>query len=119
MPETIDEYIAEFPMEIQEVLKKIRAVIREAAPGSIEKISYRMPAFSFLGKNIAYFAAFKNHIGFYPTPQGISEFEEKLSSYKRSKGGVQFPIHAVPYELIGEIVAYKVKSVKEGMEKNT
>ena len=104
----IDEYIAQFKPEIQEILKKIRALIHEIAPGSFETISYQMPAFLFNGKPLAYFAVFKKHIGFYPTPTGIDEFNEDLSSYKHGKGSVQFPLNKpIPFDLIARIVQFR------------
>ena len=108
-PENVDDYISDFPEDIQSVLEKIRATIRKAAPDALEMISYGIPAFKFQGKPLVYFAAFKNHIGFYPTPTGIKEFEKDLSIYKQGKGSVQFPIDKpMPLELIGKIVKYRV-----------
>ncbi|MDD3172541.1 MAG: DUF1801 domain-containing protein [Herbinix sp.] len=108
MPNTIDEYIGEFNPEVQEILKNIRKVIHEAAPEATEKISYQMPTFYLYG-NLVHFAAFKNHIGFYPAPDGITAFQEELSKYKGGKGSVQFPIgQPIPYELISAIVKYRV-----------
>ena len=107
-PSTIDEYIAQFPEEIQQKLQEIRAVIRAAAPEATEKISYQMPTF-YLRGNLVHFAAFKKHIGFYPVLSGIAAFEEKLAPYKRSKGAVQFPLdQPIPTELIGRIVQFRV-----------
>ena len=97
---TIDEYIATFPDDIQKILKEVRAVIKAAAPEASEKISYQMPTF-FLFGNLVHFAAFKNHIGFYPAPRGIEEFQKELSVYKGAKGSVQFPTgstHAVGFD---------------------
>lgn len=106
--ETIDEYIIQFPPGIQEILKELRKVIKEAAPDAQEKISYGMPAFVLHG-NLVYFAAFKNHIGFYPAPNGIDAFKQELSEYKGSKGTVQFPIgKPLPYDLISRIVKFRV-----------
>jgi uncharacterized protein YdhG (YjbR/CyaY superfamily) len=105
---TIDEYIAQFSLEIQEILNTLRKVIKESAPNATEKISYQMPTF-FLHKNLVHFAACKNHIGFYPTPSGIEAFKEELSGYKGSKGSIQFPLNKpMPYELISKIVQYRV-----------
>jgi uncharacterized protein YdhG (YjbR/CyaY superfamily) len=111
---TIDEYIATFPADIQSILQKIRATIRKAAPQAEEAISYQMPTFKLHG-NLVHFAAFKNHIGFYPVPSGIEKFKKELSVYKGAKGSVQFPLDKpIPYELIGRIVKFRVK---ENLEK--
>lgn len=104
----IDEYIALFPEEIKEILTNIRKIIKENAPEATEKISYQMPTF-FLNGNLIHFAAFKNHIGLYPTPTGIDAFKEELSKYKGAKGSVQFPLdQPIPYDLIKRIVLYRV-----------
>ncbi len=106
---TIDEYIATFPDDIQKKLKEVRAVIKAAAPEASEKISYQMPTF-FLFGNLVHFAAFKNHIGFYPAPRGIEEFQKELSVYKGAKGSVQFPLdQPMPLDLISRIVIFRVK----------
>ncbi len=108
-PQTIDEYIAGFPKDVQEILQHVRQTIREAAPDAQEKISYKMPTFTLKG-NLVYFAAFKNHIGFYPIPSGIEEFKEELSAYEQGKGSVQFPLDKpIPYDLISRIVKFRVK----------
>ena len=108
-PQTVDEYIAGFPTDIQDVLQKIRKTIHEAAPEATEKISYQMPTF-FLKGNLVHFAAFKEHIGFYPVPTGIEKFKKELSVYKQGKGSVQFPLdQPMPYELITKIVKFRVK----------
>ena len=107
-PTTIDEYIANSAQDIQEILEKIRTVIKTAAPNAEEKISYQMPTF-FLNGNLVHFAAFKKHIGFYPTPSGITEFNEELSPYVTAKGSIQFPLDKpIPYDLIGKITAFRV-----------
>lgn len=106
---TIDEYIATFPKEIQPKLQDIRQTIKQAAPNAQEAISYQMPAFKQKG-NLVWFAAFKQHIGFYPTPSAIVAFKDKLTLYKTSKGAIQFPIdQPIPLELIKEIVHFRVK----------
>ncbi len=105
----IDEYIALFPDEVQKKLREIRAVIKAAAPEATETISYQMPTFKLHG-NLVHFAAYPNHIGFYPAPQGIEKFKEELSNYKGSKGAVQFPIdQPVPLDLIRRMVEYRVQ----------
>ena len=107
--QTIDEYISEFPEDIQEILEKMRKVIQEAAPEAEEAISYGMPTFKLNG-NLVHFAAYKNHIGFYPAPSGIEAFKEEISEYKSSKGAVQFPLDkAIPYDLVEKIVIFRVK----------
>jgi len=106
--ESIDEYILQFPPKVQEILGVLRKVIKESAPDAAEKISYQMPTFTLHG-NLVHFAAYKNHIGFYPTPSGIDAFKHELSEYKGAKGSVQFPIEKpLPYELISKIVKFRV-----------
>ena len=103
----IDEYIANFPADVQKKLNELRAVIKKAAPEAEEKISYQMPTF-FLKGNLVHFAAYKNHIGFYPTPSGITAFQEELSIYQGAKGSVQFPIDKpLPLKLISRIVKFR------------
>lgn len=116
--ETIDDYISTFSPDIQEILSKIRKVIKEAAPDAKEKISYQMPTFALHG-NLVHFAAFKNHIGFYPTPNGIDAFREELSVYKGAKGSIQFPLNQpMPYELISKIVKFRVaEDIKKAEDK--
>lgn len=110
---TIDEYISSFPKNIQKMLGDVRSVIRKVAPDSVETISYGIPTFKLNG-NLVHFAAFKNHIGFYPTPNGIEEFEKELSVYKQGKGSVQFPVdQPLPLDLISKIVKYRVKKNSE------
>jgi len=107
-PGNIDDYIAGFPENIQEVLEQIRATIKKAAPDANETISYAIPTFTLNG-NLVHFAAFKNHIGFYPAPAGIEAFEKELSAYKTGKGSVQFPLdQPMPLRLITQIVQYRV-----------
>ena len=106
--ELINDYILKFPPEIQEILNTLRKVIKESAPDAKEKISYQMPTFELHG-NLVHFAAFKNHIGFYPAPSGIEAFKQDLSEYKGAKGSVQFPIDKpLPYPLISRIVKFRV-----------
>jgi uncharacterized protein YdhG (YjbR/CyaY superfamily) len=108
---TIDEYIANFPENIQEILNKMRQVIKESAPEAEEAISYGMPTFKLHG-NLVHFAAYKNHIGFYPTPSGIEAFKNEISNYKSSKGAVQFPLNKpIPYDLVKKIVAFRVETI--------
>jgi uncharacterized protein YdhG (YjbR/CyaY superfamily) len=104
---TIDEYIAAFPPAIQKLLKQVRETIRKAAPKAEEKISYAMPTF-YLHGNLVHFAAYKNHIGFYPAPQGIEEFKKELAKYEGGKGSVQFPLdEPLPLTLVSRIVKYR------------
>jgi uncharacterized protein YdhG (YjbR/CyaY superfamily) len=104
---TIDEYIGSFPKHVQERLESIRKLIAKLAPDAQEKISYQMPTF-YLNGNLVHFACFQNHIGFYPTPHGISEFQEELSKYKNGKGSVQFPHNEpLPMKLIERMVKYR------------
>jgi len=105
----IDEYIARYPQEIQDILQQIRMTIWEAAPEAEEAISYQMPTFRLHG-NLVHFAVFKNHIGFYPIPSGIEQFKEELSAYKVGKGSVQFPLdQPIPYDLIRRITLFRVE----------
>jgi uncharacterized protein YdhG (YjbR/CyaY superfamily) len=108
-PKTIDEYIAGFPPQIRAILQKIRETIHEAAPEAQETISYQMPAFTLKGP-LVYFAAFTNHIGFYPIPTGIEAFKKELAVYKQGKGSVQFPLdQPIPYDLISRMVKFRVE----------
>ncbi|MCJ7520382.1 MAG: DUF1801 domain-containing protein [Anaerolineaceae bacterium] len=105
---SIDEYIAAFPEDIQKILGELRATIKASAPDAGEKISYQMPTFTLKG-NLVHFAAYKKHIGFYPTPSGIQAFKHELSVYEGSKGAVRFPIDKpLPLELICKIVKFRV-----------
>ena len=107
---SIPEYIKTFPKNIQTLLDKVRTTIVENAPEAVEGISYGMPAYKVNGKPLVYFAGFKNHIGFYATPTGHSEFADELSTYKQGKGSVQFPLDKpIPFDLIGRIVEFRVK----------
>ncbi|MDO8869382.1 MAG: DUF1801 domain-containing protein [Methanobacteriaceae archaeon] len=106
---TIDEYIAEFPEDIQEILENMRKVIQKAVPEAKETINYGMPTFKLYG-NLVHFAAYKKHIGFCPAPSGIEAFKEEISEYKSSKGAVQFPLdEPIPYDLVEKIVIFRVK----------
>ena len=107
---TIDEYMATFPDAVRNRLEELRRVIRESAPQSEEAISYGIPTFKLNG-NLVHFAAFKNHIGFYPTPSAIKAFRKELSPYKQAKGSVQFPMdEPLPLGLEKRIVAYRVRA---------
>lgn len=110
--ETIDEYINAFTSEVQDILKEIREVVRETAPEATETISYGIPTFKLSG-NLVHFAAYKNHIGFYPAPSGMEEFKKEVASYKTGKGTMQFLLDKpIPYELISEIVQFRVAENK-------
>ncbi|HSL45545.1 MAG TPA: DUF1801 domain-containing protein [Anaerolineales bacterium] len=115
--ETMDEYINAFPDDVKAILNELRQTIRDAAPDAEETINYQMPTFTLNG-NLVHFAAFKNHIGFYPTPTGIEAFREELAPYKGAKGSVQFPIdEPLPLPLIRRIVEYRVKENSERKQK--
>jgi len=106
---TIDDYIKSFPKDIQKILEMVRQTIKKAAPEAEEAISYQMPTFKLNG-NLVHFAAFKNHIGFYPTPSGTKEFKKEISVFRSGKGSIQFPIDKpMPLSLIKKIVKYRVK----------
>jgi len=107
---TIDEYIAVFPPEIQEKLQRIRTVIRRAAPDAEEAIRYGIPTFRQNGSNLVHFAAFKDHLSFFPTPSGVETFRKELSSFSLSKGTIQFLLDGpVPYDLVERIVRFRVE----------
>jgi len=116
--EKVDEYINALPVEIQKIAQKIRSIIKKEAPDCDESISYGMPAYKTFGKPLVYFAAYKNHIGLYATPSGHEKFAIALSQYKQGKGSVQFPLDTpIPYELIKQIVAFRVKENKDKFKK--
>ena len=107
--ETVDEYITSFPKDTQVILEEFRQALKDSAPEAEETISYQMPAFKQNGI-LVWFAAFKNHIGFFPKVSAIEAFKEKLVSYQTSKGTIQFPIdEPMPFDLIKEIVKFRVK----------
>ncbi len=108
-PRDIDEYIAGFPPDVQAMLQKMRMTIQEAAPDAEETISYQMPTFRQEG-NLVHFAAYKKHIGFYPTPTAIAAFEDELSTYEGAKGSVRFPLDKpIPFDLISRMVRFRVR----------
>jgi uncharacterized protein YdhG (YjbR/CyaY superfamily) len=109
-PNNMDEYIAGFPKDTQEILEQIRATIKKAVPDAEETISYAIPAFTLNKDYLVYFAAFKNHIGFYPAPTASEAFKEEFSLYKTGKGSVQFPLNKpMPFDLITRIVEFRTK----------
>ena len=107
----IDDYIARCPVHVRVVLEQVRATIRKAAPEAAEAIKYGVPTF-VLGENLVHFAAFKQHVGFYPTPSAIAAFKTPLAKYKSAKGSVQFPLdQPMPLSLIARIVRFRVKEI--------
>jgi uncharacterized protein YdhG (YjbR/CyaY superfamily) len=109
----IDDYVSTFPADVQKVLQEIRRTIQKAAPQAEEAISYQMPTFKLNG-NLVHFAAWKNHVGFYPTPSGTSEFQKEISEYVFAKGSIQFPLdEPMPLGLITKIVKFRVKESQE------
>lgn len=107
----LDDYIAAFPVDVQVVLNNIRDIIKNNAPQAEEVINYNIPTFKLNG-NLVHFAAFKNHIGFYPTPSVMQAFSKELSAYKQGRGSVQFPLKdPIPYILVENIVKFRVKEV--------
>ena len=104
----VDEYLTSVPEDVQAILKNLRKTIKAAAPNADEAIAYAMPTFRVNGKNLVHFAAFKKHIGFYPTPSAIIAFKRELAPYKQSKGAVQFPIDKpIPLGIVRKIVKYR------------
>ena len=118
-PSNIDEYMAGLPENIQKILEELRSTIRKAAPAAEETINYGIPTFTLNG-NLVHFAAFKNHIGFYPAPSGIEAFKKELSVYDGAKGSVQFPVKdKLPMALITKIVKFRVKENIERAKEKT
>jgi len=106
----IDKYIASFPKDVKPYLEAMRKTIKSAAPGADEAMAYGIPTFKLRGRNLVHFAAFKSHVGFYPTPSAIIAFKKELAPYKQSKGAVQFPIDKpIPLDIVKEIVKYRVR----------
>lgn len=111
-PQSIDEYIAGFPHDVQLLLQQLRTIIKRIAPDAAEAIRYQIPTFVLNG-NLVHFAAFKNHIGFYPTPSGIEAFKEELAPYESAKGSVKFPIDKpIPFDLIADIVRFRATEAR-------
>ena len=117
-PKNFDEYVARFPPEVQAILERIRATIRKAAPGAQEVISYQIPSFTLNGA-LVYFAAFKNHIGFYPPVKDNASLENAISPYAGEKGNLRFPLdHPIPYRLIERVVKHRVRqNLAKGLAK--
>ena len=115
---TIDEYIKSFPEDVQTILENIRRTIQQAAPEATETISYQIPTFKLHG-NLVHFAAFKNHIGFYPTPKAIEVFNRELSAYEVSKGTIRFPLgEEIQYDLIEKIALFQVNENLKKIQKS-
>ena len=113
VPKTVDQYIAAFPADVKKRMQQLRKTIKAAAPRADELISYQMPGYKYFGM-LVYFAAYKNHIGFYPGAGGVLEFYKELSSFKSAKGSVQFPHdRPIPFEIISKIVKFRVKQNEE------
>ena len=109
---TIDEYVESFPENVQRILKKLRATVREATPEAFESISYDMPTFKLKGERLVYFSAWKNHIGFYSIPAGNQAFRKELSPYEGEKGSLRFPLDKpIPYDLVKKIVIFRMKEI--------
>ena len=113
---TIDEYIADFPRDVQKLLQQLRTTIKKAAPKAEEKIGYGIPTFTLNG-NLVHFGGYKNHIGFYPAPSGLQAFEKELAPYLTGKGTAQFPTDKpLPLDLITQIVKFRVRQNLEKAE---
>lgn len=113
---SIDQYITEAPAEVKQILINIRNLISEKAPEAVSCIAYNMPAFKYHKKPLVYFAAFKNHIGFYALPSGNVAFQKELTKYKTGKGSIQFPLdQEIPYDLIGQLVEFRVAEMNDAL----
>ena len=109
-PKTIDDYIAGFPPDVQELLQKVRATIKKAAPKAEEMIRYKMPTFALNGKYLIYFAGYKKHISLYPAPIGNPEFAEEIAPYESGRGTLKFPLDKpIPFRLITRIVKFRAR----------
>jgi len=114
----INAFIADFPEEVQKILEQIRETIQQAAPDATEAIKYGMPTFVLNG-NLVHFAAYKNHIGFYPAPTGIEAFIDELAPYRTGKGTIQFPIgQPIPFDLIEKVVKFRVEENLKKRKRN-
>ena len=117
---SIDQYITEAPAEVKQILINIRSLIAEKAPEAVSCIAYNMPAFKYHKKPLVYFAAFKNHIGFYALPSGNVAFQKELTKYKTGKGSIQFPLdQEIPYDLIGQIVEFRVAEMNDALSQKS
>jgi len=118
--ENIDEYIASFPPDMQEKLRRIRAAIRSAAPDAEEAIRYGIPTFRLGGSNLVHFGAFRDHLSFFPTPSGVRRFRKELSVYSISRGTIRIPPDVpVPYDLIGRITRFRIGEARKNRKKKT
>ena len=114
----IDTYIKKYPPEIQQILENVRQTIRKIAPDAVETISYGIPTFDLNKKHLVHFAAFKMHIGFFPTASPIPYFSKELQPYKTSKGTIQFPINKeIPYDLIKKITQFRIDQLEKEQDK--
>jgi uncharacterized protein YdhG (YjbR/CyaY superfamily) len=117
---SIDQYITEAPADVKQILINIRSLIAEKAPEAVSCIAYNMPAFKYHKKPLVYFAAFKNHIGFYALPSGNVAFQKELTKYKTGKGSIQFPLdQEIPYDLIGQIVEFRVAEMNDALSQKS
>ena len=119
VPDSVDDYIAGFPDDVQRILRKIRDTVRAAAPDADESVTYKIPTFKLNGRPLFYFAAFKAHIGLYPMTAPVkAKFRKELSEYEQSKGTVRLPLDGpIPYGLIGRIVKFKVEENAQAARK--
>lgn len=118
--DSIDEYIAAFPAETQDVLNELRSLIREGAPDATETISYAIPTFDLNGRHLVHFAGYAHHVGLYPTPSGLKEFKDDLAPYKSGKGSVQFPLgQPLPTDLVRRIVAFRLEEARRKTSSKT
>jgi len=114
---TVEEYLSAFPLQTKNILNELRNAIKKAAPKAEELISYNMPAFKFHGM-LVYYAAYKDHIGFYPAASGIENFKKEIAAFKNSKGAIQFPIdEPLPLQLVTKIVKFRIKDNLEKEER--
>lgn len=105
-PQSVDEYIASFPPEVQDILKAVRHTLHEAVPGAEEKISYQIPTLTLGGKAVVYFSGWSKHISVYPVPEVDDELAAQLAPYRAGKGTLQFPLNQpVPHDVIAEVAS--------------
>jgi uncharacterized protein YdhG (YjbR/CyaY superfamily) len=115
-PKDIDEYIAGYPAEVQKILERVRRTVRKAAPKAEEAIKYGIPTLTLDG-NLVSFAAYKKHIGLYPTPAGDETYQKECARYKAEKSTLRFPLdEPIPYDLISRTVKFRVKEHLERLE---